>query len=123
MELESVYIPTGLNLLVDIDETPELNAIIVEGSLIFAPDTDPNHQRTFDAHYIFINNGTLEAGTEDYPYTSKLTITMHGKITDAYVPIYGNKVIGLRYGTLDLHGAPREPTWTSLDQTALSGAT
>jgi hypothetical protein len=43
MEMESVYVPTGLNLFVDVDSTPMLNTLIVEGSLIFAPDPDPNH--------------------------------------------------------------------------------
>jgi hypothetical protein len=53
---ESVYVPSGLNLLVDVDSTPVLNAVIVEGSIIFAPHpTDATHHRTFDAHYIFVN--------------------------------------------------------------------
>lgn len=117
-EMETVLIPAGLNLLVDIDATPLLFAVIVEGSLILAPDADPNHHRTFDAHYIFVRNGTLEVGTEEYPYTSKITITMHGNITSPYIPTYGNKVIGVRYGTLDMHGIKRTPTWTSLESTA-----
>ena len=40
LEGESVYIPAGLNLLVDIDQTPVLNAVLVEGGLVFAPDED-----------------------------------------------------------------------------------
>lgn len=28
---ESVYLPAGLNLLFDIDKSPKLNAILVEG--------------------------------------------------------------------------------------------
>jgi hypothetical protein len=43
MEMESVYVPTGLNLFVDVDSTPMLNTLIVEGSLIFAPEADPDH--------------------------------------------------------------------------------
>ena len=44
MEMESIYVPTGLNLFVDVDWTPMLNTLIVEGSLIFAPHpTDPTH--------------------------------------------------------------------------------
>ena len=56
MEGESVAVGEGLNLLVDIDESPVLNAIIIDGgSLIFpSVDHDPNHQRTFDAHYIYV---------------------------------------------------------------------
>jgi len=107
MEMESVYVPHGLNLYVDVDRTDMLNAIIVEGSIIFAPHTDPTHQRTFDAHYIFVRNGTMEVGTEEFPYTSKITITMHSDLLDPYLPIYGNKVIGCRYCTLDMHGIKR----------------
>jgi len=52
-------------LLVDVDSTPVLFAIIVEGSLIFAPDdTNSNHVRTFDANYIMIEGGYMEVGTE-----------------------------------------------------------
>ena len=112
---ESVSVPKGLNLLVDIDFSPVLNLVIVDGgSIIFPPNSDPNHKRTFDAHYIFINNGYMEVGTEAEPYTSKITITMHGKKYDPYMPIYGNKCIGVRYSTLDIHGVPRSHTWTSL---------
>jgi hypothetical protein len=121
--MESVWIPKGLNLLVDIDSTPLLNAVLVEGSLIFAPDSDQSHHRFFDAHYIFVNGGMMEVGTEQFPYTSKITITMHSSISDPYIPIYGNKVIGVRYGTLDMHGPVRTPTWTLLETTVLPGGT
>jgi len=117
MEGESVWIPKGLNLLVDVDSSPVLKAVIVEGSLIFAPEVDATHHRFFDAHYIFINGGLMEVGTEEFPYTSKITITMHSAVTDPYIPIYGNKVIGVRYGTLDMHGPVRTPTWTTLETT------
>jgi uncharacterized protein Veg len=123
MEMESIHIPKGLNLLVDIDSTPNLNAVLVEGSLIFPPnDEDPEHERFFDARYVFVRGGYMEVGTEEHPYTSKLTITMHGSVSDPYIPIYGNKCIGLRRGTLDMHGVKRYPTWTVLKETAEKGA-
>ena len=65
----------------------------------------------------------MEVGTEEFPYTSKLTITMHSSASDPYLPIYGNKVIGVRYGTLDMHGVKREPTWTVLESTVEAGGT
>ena len=123
MEGESVHVPAGLHLLVDVDSTPILNAVIVEGSLIFPPNNDPNHHRTFDAHYIFVKSGLMEVGTEEFPYTSKLTITMYGNKQSPEIPIYGNKCIAVREGTLDFHGAPRTPTWTELATTANAGAT
>ena len=98
--------------------------ILDGGSLIFPSDPDSNHQRTFDAHYIFLNNHAyMEIGTEDEPYTSKMTLTMHGERYDPYIPKFGNKCIGVRYSTLDIHGVPRDKTWTSLDSTAEVGAT
>ena len=110
-------------MLVDVDKTPVLFAVIVEGSLIFAPNTDPNHHNTFDAHYVMVEGGYLEVGTEDFPYTSHLTITMHSDKYSPYLPIYGNKVIGVRFGRLEMHGVTRNITWTTLNQTAEIGAT
>jgi len=47
---------------------------------------------------------------------------MHSKIDDPYLPIYGNKVIGLRFGTLDMHGVPKHPVWTRMEATVEKGA-
>jgi hypothetical protein len=122
--MESVYVPPGLNLLVDVQNTPELNLVMVEGAIIFAPnETNPAHERYFDARYIFVTNGGLmEVGTEEFPYTSKITITMHSNVSSPYLPIYGNKVIGVRAATLDMHGVPRHPTWTVMSETAEPGS-
>lgn len=123
MDGESVVVPAGLNLLVDIDASPMLNMVLVDGgSIVFPSDADSSHLRTFDAKIIFVHKGTFEAGTESDPYSSRLTITMHGVKYDPTVPIYGNKVLGIRYSTLDLHGLPRD-AWTSLEATASAGAT
>jgi hypothetical protein len=48
---------------------------------------------------------------------------MHGLLEDPYLPIYGNKVLGVRYGTLDMHGVERTPTWTELEYTVEAGGT
>jgi len=50
--------------LVDVDSTPKLSFVVVEGSLIFAPEADENHERTFEAQYVMVRNGYFEAGTE-----------------------------------------------------------
>jgi len=70
-----------------------------------------------------VRGGYMEVGTEEFPYTSKLTITMHSIKTDPHIPMYGNKVIAVRNGVLDMHGVPRTPTWTSLGATANPGDT
>jgi len=65
----------------------------------------------------------MEVGTEDHPYTSRITFTMHGNISSPYLPIYGNKCIAVKEATLDMHGITRTPTWTVLNATVLPGAT
>jgi len=114
-----VWVPEGLHLLVDIPSTPVLNAVVVEGSLVFQSDQVCD----FDASYIFVNSGKLQAGSESQPVSSNLTITLHGEKSDPYLPIYGNKVLAARSGEVDLHGAVRQPTWTVLQRTAEIGAT
>jgi hypothetical protein len=46
---------------------------------------------------------------------------MHGLIDDPYLPVYGNKVIGVKFGVLDMHGVERTPTWTMLESTVYAG--
>ena len=46
---------------------------------------------------------------------------MHGHVKDPYIPIYGNKVLAVRWGTLDMHGPVREPTWTQMETTLPAG--
>ena len=46
---DAIQVPKGQHLLVDIDKSPKLSLVNVEGSLIFAPDADPNHLREFNA--------------------------------------------------------------------------
>lgn len=117
IEGESVYIPAGLNLLVDVDSTPVLNLVLIEGSLIFPSDSDASHERTFDAYIIYINGGKFQAGTEDEPYSSKLTITLHGEKYGPLIPIFGNKCIANYAGTLDMHGIERNYVFAHLAET------
>jgi hypothetical protein len=65
----------------------------------------------------------MEVGTEEFPYTSKLTITMHGNISSPFLPIFGNKCLAVKHSTLDMHGIERTPTWTVLNETVEPGAT
>ena len=123
-EGDFVEIPAGRNLLVDVNVPEKLAAVLIYGSLIFAPDaSNEETQRSFNAGYIMVNGGYLEVGTEEHPYTSKLTITMHGNKRSPYLPTYGNKVLAVRYGQLEMHGQPRSHVWTDLKETAIVGAT
>ena len=55
---ESVVVPSNLALLVD-EPVPRLKLVLVEGTLIFPSNTDPNYQQTFEADVIFVNGGLL----------------------------------------------------------------
>ena len=117
-EGDSVYVPKGQNLLVDVS-TPVLKAVIVEGSIIWEDVKD----LTFDAHIIFVRGGSLRIGTAEQPHQHKLIVTLHGEKTDMTLPNMGNKLIGSYTGTIDIHGKKRLPTWTLLESTVMSGAT
>lgn len=101
---ESFWVPKGLNLLMDVDSPPKLELVTIEGTLIFLPDPDPDHLRTFDVDYIMIKGGVMIAGTADAPYTSRLEIRLHGEERDSVIPLFGNKVIAVYEGRLEMHG-------------------
>jgi len=48
---------------------------------------------------------------------------MHGEVNSPSIPTFGNKVIAVSGGQLEMHGVERFPTWTSLETTADVGAT
>ena len=97
-------------------KTPVLaGLIIIGGSLIF----DDMQDVILQAQYIIIvANGTLQVGTEKTPFIHNANIQMYGNARSIELPIYGAKVIALRNGTLDMHGAPVGVTWTHLGETA-----
>lgn len=123
IEGESIAVPTGQHLLVDIDESPILNAIIVQGSMIFPSHEDSEHLRLFNANFIMIVDGYFEVGTEEFPYTSKLLMTMYATRDSPSFAIYGAKMIGCRFCTLSMCGIPIQTTWTRLSETANAGDT
>ena len=45
-----------------------------------------------------------QVGTETEPFMHKGIITLHGHLRALEMPIYGAKSLGVRNGTLDLHG-------------------
>lgn len=109
-----------MHLIVDIETTPTLSLVLVEGSLIFDQDFGPMN---FNADLILVKNGYLEVGTEANPYCQPLTITMTGgtEFGGQSIPIFGNKVLAVHGGLLEMHGCERSRYWTELDATAPKG--
>jgi len=105
--------------------SPSLHSLFIEGSLIFS-DTKDLELR---AGYIMIKGSAdgkrkalLQVGTEAQPFKHKAVITLEGNRRMRELPVYGAKVLALRFGILDLHGQERF-TWTRLSATAPRGAT
>lgn len=92
---------------------------MIEGSLII----DDKPGLTLDAHYIFVHGGLLQIGTEEEPYQNDILITLHGDRNTPTLPTYGNKFIAVRGGVLDIHGVPRTPVWTFINETIYPGDT
>ena len=100
-------------------QTPVLaGLIILGGSLIF----DDMQDVSLQAQYIVIvDGGLLQVGTEETPFMHNANLTMYGNTMSIELPVYGAKVLALRNGILDMHGAPVGVTWTHLSQTANEG--
>lgn len=80
---------------------------------------------SLDAKWIMVRgrHSALRVGSEKYPFSQRATITLHSRrYTAKEIPSYGAKNIAVRYGTLDLHGLPKTPTWTRLGATAEAGS-
>ena len=120
-EGEFIVITEGQTILLD-TSTPVLKFLLIDGGkLIFDREADGlNLQSEF---ILILKNGALEIGTEVEPYLNKAEITLHGHVRCTELPIYGCKTIGVREGTLDLHGEFVPMTWTRLAQTALANST
>ena len=108
-----------MTLVVDVDSTPILETVLVEGKIVFSDEKD----MTIDAKYFIIIGGEFEAGTEEAPYQHNLLITLHGDLDDKQLPIFGNKVLGCQNCIFNLHGKPRDFTWTQIESTISPGDT
>ena len=43
-------------------------------------------------------------GTPEDPFTGTAEIILHGGVRSEELPVYGSKVLGVRNGTLEMHG-------------------
>jgi hypothetical protein len=112
----------GPNQVIYFDtETDVLTGVIIMGGSLIFDDNQNVHLRA--QYIIIIDGGKLQIGTESQPFTHNAAITMYGQVRSIELPIFGAKVIGLRNGTIDIHGAPVGVTWTRLAQTVNAGST
>ena len=118
---ELIVITEGQTILLD-TSTPVLKMLLIDGGKLIY-DKDANGLNLQAEFILIIRNGTLQIGTENDRYLNEAQITMYGNVRCTELPVYGCKSIGVREGTLDLHGEFIPMTWTRLSQTANIGDT
>jgi hypothetical protein len=108
----TVVIPAGRTIVLD-TATPALKGLTIEGTLTAAPDADIG----ITADYIILRGGRLQIGSAAAPYLRNAVITLTGNTTaDNPATLgFGNKVLGMMGGTLEMHGRPVAHSWTKLD--------
>lgn len=94
-----------------------MKAVMIEGQLIFK-----NVDLTLEAEYIVANGGNVTIGTPSNRITANIKIVLHGERAGKQLPMFGNKAFIMNKGTLDIHGAKRDKTWTTLASTVNAGA-
>ena len=104
---------------------PTLNKLIIHGVL----ELENGRNYVLNASIIFImgENARLIIGWEDDPHPGNVLISLQGDWDSQDMPLnngpnVGSKAIGV-FGSLEMHGMPREVYWTRLSKTANAGDT
>ncbi len=114
-----VNIPLGTTIVLD-TATPALKGLRVQGALV-AGDAD----LSVTSDYVLVDGGLLQIGTAERPFARRATITLTGTTSapNPATPEFGNKVLAVRGGTLQLHGRSIARSWTRLSADVAAGAT
>ena len=126
---DSVEIPRNTYVILDVDDCPKLDKLVVTGRLVVERPSiiRADVVRRIEANRMLVW-GSLEVGSESQPYTgSDVEIKLHGvRTSDTLVAVehhfLGNKNMVV-FGDVQLHGKPRSVMWTTLASTAGSGDT
>jgi len=97
---DSVVIPANETVLLDVSP-PRLELLVVMGELVFLDQSDLE----LIAKHIMVRGGAIRIGAPGMPHVHKAVITLYGDRRDYAIPMYGAKVLAVREGLLDLHGA------------------
>ena len=120
-----VYINSSMYVLVDMP-LPRLGTLTIAGAVELLDSID--HQ--IEADFIIVDGGRLAIGYPDTPFQHKAKIVLHGNQTSKQISRrlkrnfgtnIGAKALAV-FGELIMHGVSRQPTWTTLAQTAMAGA-
>ena len=100
--------PSGWNLLLDLEETPILNSLTINGRLSFIQNGQNVHLRS---KYIFVRAGELFIGSEEAPFENEAKITLHGNQDEETLVLSGtvsagNKILAT-VGDVKFYGKSR----------------
>ncbi|XP_064089363.1 fibrocystin-L-like [Macrobrachium nipponense] len=115
-----VVITKGQTILLD-QSTDVIGAIIIQGGHLVFDDEAASELILRSKYILIVDGGSLSIGSEEEPFLNNAVIELHGNTQDIELPLYGAKVLAVRNGTLDLHGAHIPITWTHLATTANPG--
>ena len=107
-EGDDVEVPSGWNLVLDLEETPVFNSLTVNGRLSFIQNGMNVHLRS---KYIFVRAGELFIGSEEEPFQDEAKITLHGNQDDETLVLSGtvsagNKILAT-VGDIKFYGKER----------------
>lgn len=125
IEGEEVEILPGINMVFDLDESPILDKLTINGRLSFFNDSDTAHNQVLNTKLLYIRTGELLIGTPELPYNGNAEIRLHGAPEDTHLTFSlgieaGNKVLTV-VGLAHLYGEKRD-RMSRLHETVLKGA-
>lgn len=88
-EGEDVEIISGWNMILDLEETPILNMLTVNGRLTFSNNETNPINVNLQAMQIFVQAGELIIGTPEVPFNMTATVTLHGTANGATLAMTG----------------------------------
>src|SRR5690606_32368535 len=113
---EVVTIPEGTHIILN-ENTPELGGLVINGILQFE-----QMDLELTSEWIAVH-GTLQAGSENQPFTYNAIITLTDTDTNESHMGMGTRGLMVMGGNLELHGASPEVTWTKINAHAEAGTT
>ena len=105
-EGDDVEIPSGWDMVLDIEETPVLNSLTINGRFSFRQYGDLNIH--LKARQIFVRAGEFLIGSEEEPFANEAKITLIGDADDETLVLSstvsaGNKILAT-VGSIKFYG-------------------
>jgi hypothetical protein len=121
VEGDTVFIPPGAWMVMDIDPPP-LRMIFVYGGLEVSDEDD----HTLTVEIVLVQGGKFECGTQDAPHNHTFTLLLSGDHLTEDQPLpdgpnLGAKALGI-FGFADFHGQDVGVSWTKLAATSAAGS-